>query len=65
MPVESWLQVVKAMELAKAVSPTAREEEAFDLLLKDLKAHHESHKTILVNLIGAIFDGLQYGNWPH
>ena len=54
----------KALDLALSLSATEERKQAFRDYFNKLIRNESSWKTITILLIGSIYDGLKYGNWP-
>lgn len=53
-----------ALHLAMLVSPTGKEQRAFTALVHELEQASETPAIVLRRVVGGIYDGLAYGNWP-
>lgn len=54
----------KALALAIHIAPTLKEQSAFSHLFNQLVAAGEPWKKVVEVLVGTMYDGLRYGNWP-
>lgn len=52
------------MQAASLMAPTFAEQTAFTDMVKAMRNEKEPPKTIVIQLTGAILDGLRFGNWP-
>jgi len=64
-------EVVKTFLLSAAMrlSPTGKEQAAFGKIVneaeKDWAGDDDQNKRVLLALLGAMLDGLRFGNWPY
>jgi hypothetical protein len=53
-----------ALSIAMLVSPTGVEQEAFARMHNAAYGERRNHKDVLLDMLGAIQDGVRHGNWP-
>lgn len=54
----------EALSLAMLVSPTSKEQFAFQEMYSNMRAAGESDRAIIIAVCGGIQDGLKHNNWP-
>jgi hypothetical protein len=53
-----------ALQVCVLLSPTGTEQEAFSNMVNAMARDGVSPQNQILNLMGALTDGLKYGNWP-
>lgn len=56
--------VYEQLSIASSLAPTAKAQEAFFILVNNMRAAGESDKSIVVAITQGMLDGLMHGNWP-
>lgn len=55
----------QVLSMAQSLCPTGKEQAAFARRYNELRAEGLEETDIIKTLVGMLYDGLVYGNWPY
>lgn len=60
----NWSDVQRQLEVCIDISPDRETGRKFDALVTAMRLDGNPPRRVLLALLGALTDGIKYGNWP-